>query len=201
MVGCPGTQINSSVKSAIRLPVNDCVKRDIAEKRPGRGHRPDALNKSSRLSPHHRFVIALRSPRALPETGLRTRPPEKVRQSDAIWSRAVHSLQSALRTKYCEIWACFAYFVAKVGADSLQFRLAGGEIGIRTFITLCVRSLRVDVSVLCNGFCNMCVSSGEFAEPRFKEKQSLSLFCRTGKRRAIVAAETRVLRLFCAEFG
>ena len=32
-----------------------------------------------RLSPHHRFVIALCSPRALPETGLRTYPPEKVR--------------------------------------------------------------------------------------------------------------------------
>ena len=31
MVGCPGTQINSSVKSAIQLPVNDCVQRDIAE--------------------------------------------------------------------------------------------------------------------------------------------------------------------------
>jgi hypothetical protein len=31
MVGCPGTQINSSVKSVIRLPVNDCVQRDIAE--------------------------------------------------------------------------------------------------------------------------------------------------------------------------
>jgi hypothetical protein len=31
MVGCPGAQINLSVKSAIRLPPNDCVQRDIAE--------------------------------------------------------------------------------------------------------------------------------------------------------------------------
>src|SRR5712692_1715453 len=31
MVGCPGAQINSSVKSEIRLPASDCVQRDIAE--------------------------------------------------------------------------------------------------------------------------------------------------------------------------
>ena len=31
MVGCPGAQINLSVKSAIRLPANDCLERDIAE--------------------------------------------------------------------------------------------------------------------------------------------------------------------------
>jgi hypothetical protein len=37
-----------------------------------------------------------------------------------------------LRTKYREIRAGFAYFAAKGGAVSLQFRLAGGEGGIRT---------------------------------------------------------------------
>ena len=31
-----------------------------------------------------------------------------------------------------QVWACFAYFAAKVEADSLQFRLAGGGRGIRT---------------------------------------------------------------------
>src|ERR1700736_6400631 len=31
MVGWPGAQINLSVKSAIRLPANDCLERDIAE--------------------------------------------------------------------------------------------------------------------------------------------------------------------------
>jgi hypothetical protein len=31
MVGCSGAQINLSVKSAIRLPANDCLERDIAE--------------------------------------------------------------------------------------------------------------------------------------------------------------------------
>ena len=44
MVGCSGAQINLSVKSAIRLPANDCLERDIAEllTRPvGRpGHKP-----------------------------------------------------------------------------------------------------------------------------------------------------------------
>ena len=33
---------------------------------------------------------------------------------------------SALRTKYCEIRAFFAYFAATGGAVSLQLRLAGG---------------------------------------------------------------------------
>ena len=59
-------------------------------------------SKSRSLSPHHRFAIALHSPSALPETGLQTCPPEKVRQIDAIRSRAVHSLQSALRRKSYE---------------------------------------------------------------------------------------------------
>ena len=31
MVGCSGAQINLSVKSAIWLPANDCLERDIAE--------------------------------------------------------------------------------------------------------------------------------------------------------------------------
>src|ERR1035441_9332373 len=31
MVGCSGAQINLSVKSAVRLPANDCLERDIAE--------------------------------------------------------------------------------------------------------------------------------------------------------------------------
>ena len=87
------------------------------------------------LSPHHRFVIALHSPDRVTETGLRLCPPEKGQQIEAIRSRSVRSLQSALRTKYCEIRACFAYFGAKGGAVSLQVRLAGGEGGIRTLGT------------------------------------------------------------------
>ena len=94
------------------------------------------FTKSSRLSPHHRLVIALHSLSALPETGLRMCHPEKGRQIDAIRPRVVRSLQSALRTKYHEIRACFAYFAEKGGAVSLQFRLAGGGRGIRTPGTL-----------------------------------------------------------------
>src|SRR4029077_6321213 len=70
------------------------------------------------------------------ETALRLCPPEKGQQIEAIRSRTVRSLQSALRTKYREIRAGFAYFAAKGGAVSLQFRLAGGESGIRTHVTL-----------------------------------------------------------------
>jgi hypothetical protein len=57
----------------------------------------------------------------------------------------------------------FAYFVAKSGAVSLRLRLAGGEIEIRTFVTFCPEPLRADVRATCNGFCNIYVSSGEFA--------------------------------------
>src|ERR1700687_1683228 len=63
------------------------------------------LNQVKSLSPHHRFVIALHSPVKVTETGLRMCRPEKGRQIDAIRSRAVRSLQSALRTKYYELRA------------------------------------------------------------------------------------------------
>ena len=63
------------------------------------------LNQIKSLSPHHRFVIALHSPVKVTETGLRMCRPEKGRQIDAIRSRAVRSLQSALRTKYYDIRA------------------------------------------------------------------------------------------------
>ena len=86
-------------------------------------------------APHHRFVIALHSPVRVTETGLRLCPPEKGQQIEAIRSLSVRSLQSTLRPKNCEIRACFAHFAAKGGAVSLQFRLAGGEGGIRTLGT------------------------------------------------------------------
>jgi hypothetical protein len=80
-------------------------------------------------------VIALHSPDALLETGLRVCPPEKRRDSDAVLSRAVRSLQSGLLRKNREKRATFAYFGGKNRGISLQLRLAGGEIGIQTFVT------------------------------------------------------------------
>jgi hypothetical protein len=110
------------------------IRRLIGRQPKSRVKSPNALargseqmrKKSSRLSPHHRYVIALHSPRALAATGLRMCPPEKGPQIDALRSRAVRSLRFTLLTKYCEIRACFAYFAATGGASSLQFRLAGG---------------------------------------------------------------------------
>ena len=67
-------------------------------------------------------------------------PPEKGRQIDGIRSRVVRSLQSALRTKYHEIRACFGYFAVEGGAVSLQFRLAGGA-GSLALTFLCPNSL------------------------------------------------------------
>jgi hypothetical protein len=83
-------------------------------------------------SPNPRLVVALHSPNALLETGLRRCLPEKSQDSGALSSRAVHFLQSGLWTKYCEIRACCAYFGVGRGGVSLQSRLRGGEGGIRT---------------------------------------------------------------------
>jgi hypothetical protein len=74
-----------------------------------------AAYKVNPLGPNPGLVIALHSPSALPETGLPMCPQEKGRQINAIRSRVVHSLQSALRAKYYQIRACLAYFAAKAG--------------------------------------------------------------------------------------
>ena len=139
---------------------------------------PQRLCQVKSLSPHHRFVIALPSPDKVTETGLRMCPPEKGPQIDAIRSRAVRSLRFTLLTTYCEIRACLAYFGEKDGAVSLHFRLAGGEIEIRTFVTFCAGPLRADVCATCNGFCNIHVSSGELLQHSNRGKQSLFLFSR-----------------------
>ena len=114
--------------------VGERVRKSTSVTRPRLAH-SQRLCQVKSLSPHHRFVIALSSPDRVIETGLRMCPPEKGPQIDALRSRAVRSLRSTLRTKYCEIRACLAYFAAKGGAVSLQFRLAGGEGGIRTLGT------------------------------------------------------------------
>jgi len=62
-------------------------------------------------------------------------PPEKSRDSDPDLTRAVRSLQSGLLSKCREKWASFAYFEGKGRGISLQFRLRGGEGGIRTLGT------------------------------------------------------------------
>ena len=81
-------------------------------------------------------MIALHSPYALFETGLRVCPPEKSRDSDPDLTLAVRSLQSGLLKNYREKWASFAYFDGKGSGISLQLRLTGGESGIRTHVTL-----------------------------------------------------------------
>jgi hypothetical protein len=63
------------------------------------------------LSP--RIVIALHSPNAMFETGLRMCLPEKSQDSNRIRCRAVRSLQSGLFGNNREIRALFAYFSAR----------------------------------------------------------------------------------------
>jgi hypothetical protein len=62
-------------------------------------------------------LIALHSPNALFETGLRMCPAEKNRDSDPILSRAVRSLQSGLSGNNRGIRAFCAYF----GAERAEF--------------------------------------------------------------------------------
>jgi hypothetical protein len=52
-----------------------------------------------------RLLIALHSPSALCETGLRVCSPEKSRDSDPVLSGAVRSLQSGLLRKNRDKWA------------------------------------------------------------------------------------------------
>ena len=61
--------------------------------------------------------------------------PEKSRDSDPDLTRAVRSLQSGLSRRNREIRACIAHSAGNGGRDSLHFRLAGGEGGIRTLGT------------------------------------------------------------------
>ena len=60
-------------------------------------------------------MIALHSPVKVTETGLRMCRPEKGRRIDAIRSRAVRFLQSALRTKHYEIRASLRISRQKAG--------------------------------------------------------------------------------------
>ena len=84
------------------------------------------LTKINSLGPNHQLLIALHSPNALLKTGLRICLPEKSQDSDPSCCRAVHSLQSGLWTKYCELRAFFAYFGERAAEFPLQLRLAGG---------------------------------------------------------------------------
>jgi hypothetical protein len=68
--------------------------------------------KVNRLWPNSPLVIALHSPDAHLETGLRMCPPEKSR-TPTVCCRAVRSLQSDLFGDYREILALFVNFSAK----------------------------------------------------------------------------------------
>ena len=87
---------------------------------------PGCWQKSTRSGRDLLHVIALHSPHALLETGLRLGPPEKRRDIDATPSRAVRSLQSGSSSKNREIRACFAHFAENGGRNSMQSRLRGG---------------------------------------------------------------------------
>ena len=58
-------------------------------------------------------MLALHSPHAFLETGLRMCPAEKSRCRNPVLPRAVLSLQSGLLTNCREKWASFAYFEGK----------------------------------------------------------------------------------------
>jgi hypothetical protein len=109
---------------------------------------PDLLAKVNSRCPKPGILIALHSPYAILETGLRICHPEKSQHVGAIRSRAVRSLQSMLSNEYREKRACFAHFGGKGGGFSLHLRLVGGASRIRTRITV-LNSATPDVCVTC----------------------------------------------------
>jgi len=92
----------------------------------------NGLPKSTSLWLNPRVVIALHSPSALLETGLHMCPPEKSQDKGRLRCPAVRSLRSGLFKHNREKLAYFTYFGGEDGGISLQFRLVGGEGGIRT---------------------------------------------------------------------
>jgi hypothetical protein len=107
-----------------------------------------ALTEVNSLGPNPRLVIALHSPNALLETGLRMCPPEKSRNSDRLRCRAVRSLQSGLSRHNREIRAISAYFGGRRADFLCSADCVAERGGIRTFGTGLNR-VRADVCVSC----------------------------------------------------
>jgi len=87
------------------------------------------------LSPHYRLMIALHSPEGIVETGLLVCPPER-RVGKLARGDSTGHFSGAVSNQNVRICADFSQFWRECGRLSLQPRLYGGEIGIRTFITL-----------------------------------------------------------------
>ena len=81
---------------------------------------------------HDRIAFALSPPRNRTAREPSREKPRKYRRR----CRVVLSPQSGLSVNNREIRACLAYCGARSGRISLQLRLAGGESGIRTHVTL-----------------------------------------------------------------
>ena len=88
-----------------------------------------ALPEVNSRCPKPGILIALHSPYAILETGLRICHPEKSQPVDAIRSRAVRSLQSALRTKYYEIRASLRISRQKAGQFLCGLDLLAERLG------------------------------------------------------------------------
>jgi hypothetical protein len=94
-----------------------------------------SADKVKSLSPHHRFVIALRSPSEVAETGLRVGPSERKARKLAcgIESDTFSGPVCEQQLRNC---GDFLRFSGQGSRISLQSRLCGGGRGIRTPGTL-----------------------------------------------------------------
>jgi hypothetical protein len=72
--------------------------------------------KSSPLSPHHRFVIAFRSPKGIVETGLLTCPSERMAAKPCPRHRVSHFLQSGFRASIAK-FRRFPAFLRGIQSD------------------------------------------------------------------------------------
>jgi hypothetical protein len=105
-------------------------------------------NKSNPASPRIRLLIAEDSLQDSLQVGLLMAASEKKGERYQPSLPAVHSLQSGLASKNRDKWAESAHLSENKGANSLRFRLNGGEGGIRTFGTG-LKPPKPEVSVSC----------------------------------------------------
>jgi hypothetical protein len=106
------------------------------------------FHKVNRLSPHHRFVIALRSPDGVFETGLPTGPSEK-RGTKLACRVKLDSFSSPVCEQNLQNCGDFSRFPEDYSLVSLRSRLRGGESAIRTGITF-LNPVNPDVGVTCS---------------------------------------------------
>jgi hypothetical protein len=111
------------------------------------------------------------------ETGLRVCPSEK-KAAKLGYNFQRDTFSGPVSGRVPQNCGGFSQFCRECSRVSLQPRLCGGEIEIRTFVTFCAEALRTDVCATCNGFCKIMSHPENWFKHSNQGKQSLFLFRR-----------------------